>query len=316
MSEIHATANVASGVDAPGLRVGAFAVVEGDVRLGQDVRVGAQAVLARGCRVGDRVTVADAAVIGPGAVIENDVAVGANATVATSSPGAGATTIVRSGVRIGAGALVGEGAEVGEGAVVGDGAVVRRQVPRHAVVAGNPAVITGYSGPTAGTVMEPVRQVGVDDGATGIQATGVRGVGVHRLPQVRDLRGSLVAGELGHPFPFTPNRYFLVFDVPSEEVRGEHAHYVCHQLLVCVAGHLHVIADDGHARAEFVLDDKRTGLHLPPMTWGIQYRYSSDCVLMVLASHVYDAADYIRDYDVFLAEARRTGAEGREDPGS
>ena len=61
----------------------------------------------------------------------------------------------------------------------------------------------------------------------------------------------------------------------------------------------HVVADDGKNREEFVLDRPNKGVYLPPMTWGIQYRYSQDAVLMVFASHHYDAADYIRNYDEF-----------------
>jgi UDP-2-acetamido-3-amino-2,3-dideoxy-glucuronate N-acetyltransferase len=132
----------------------------------------------------------------------------------------------------------------------------------------------------------------------------VAGVAIHWLPAVRDLRGSLVAGEFEQRLPFIPRRYFLVFDVPGADVRGEHAHRVCHQFLVCVAGKVHVIADDGERRQEFVLEDKQTGLHLPPMTWGIQYRYSVDATLLVFASHPYDPDDYIRDYDDFLRERR------------
>jgi hypothetical protein len=36
--------------------------------------------------------------------------------------------------------------------------------------------------------------------------------------------------------------------------------------------------------------------------WGIQYKFSSDAVLLVFASHEYDPADYIRNYSEFLAE--------------
>lgn len=39
---------------------------------------------------------------------------------------------------------------------------------------------------------------------------------------------------------------------------------------------------------------------MPPLTWGAQYDYSDDAVLLVLASHVYEADDYIHDYDEFL----------------
>jgi UDP-2-acetamido-3-amino-2,3-dideoxy-glucuronate N-acetyltransferase len=127
------------------------------------------------------------------------------------------------------------------------------------------------------------------------------GVELVRLRAARDDRGSLVAAEVERELPFQPKRAFLVFDVPGSEVRGEHAHRRCHQFLVCVAGTVRVVADDGEASEEFVLDSKGVGLYLPPMTWGIQHGYSPDAVLMVLASDAYDPEDYIRTYEEFLA---------------
>jgi dTDP-4-dehydrorhamnose 3,5-epimerase-like enzyme len=95
-------------------------------------------------------------------------------------------------------------------------------------------------------------------------------------------------------------RYFLVFDVSSADVRGEHAHRSCQQFLVCVKGQVAVAADDGHERAEFLLDRPNLGLHIPAMVWGLQYHYSEDAVLLVFASEEYDPADCIRNYDEFL----------------
>jgi dTDP-4-dehydrorhamnose 3,5-epimerase-like enzyme len=95
-------------------------------------------------------------------------------------------------------------------------------------------------------------------------------------------------------------RYFLTFDVASEEVRGEHAHRRLHQFAICVSGRLHIFADDGRNREEFILDRPTLALHLPPMVWGVQYRFSPGAVLMVLCSDYYDPGDYIRDYSQFL----------------
>jgi UDP-2-acetamido-3-amino-2,3-dideoxy-glucuronate N-acetyltransferase len=119
------------------------------------------------------------------------------------------------------------------------------------------------------------------------------------LPHIQDPRGSLSVGEFGRSIPFEAKRYFIVFDVPEGEVRGEHAHRECHQFLLCVKGSCSVIADDGSNRQEFVLDKPNVGAHLPPMTWGVQFNYSPDAVLLVFASHYYDDADYIRDFDEF-----------------
>jgi hypothetical protein len=120
------------------------------------------------------------------------------------------------------------------------------------------------------------------------------------LPLIKDPRGCLSVGEFGRSIPFEAKRYFIVFDVPSGENRGEHAHRECHQFLVCVKGSCSVITDDGLTRNEFVLDKPNIGVHLPPMTWGVQFKHSPDAVLLVFASHYYDDADYIRDYDEFL----------------
>ena len=118
---------------------------------------------------------------------------------------------------------------------------------------------------------------------------------------VKDLRGNLSVGEMSRDIPFEVKRYFLVFDVPSVETRGEHAHRICHQFLVCVKGRCSVVADDGRQRHEFLLDSPDLGVHLPPMVWGIQYKYSADAVLLVFASEHYDSAEYVRDYDEFIA---------------
>ncbi|MFJ7796598.1 sugar 3,4-ketoisomerase [Pseudomonas sp. NPDC096950] len=134
-----------------------------------------------------------------------------------------------------------------------------------------------------------------------MQGTTVTGVTLHNLHRVQDKRGNLSMGEFGRSIPFLVSRYFLVYDVPAEEVRGDHAHFRCHQFLVAVKGTVHVVADDGTNREEFVLDRADKGLYLPPMTWGIQYKYSSDAVLLVLASDYYDNEDYVRSYDEFIA---------------
>jgi hypothetical protein len=62
--------------------------------------------------------------------------------------------------------------------------------------------------------------------------------------------------------------------------------------------------DDGQNRAEILLDRPNRGIHIPPFVWATEYKYSSDAVLLVLASDVYKSEDYIRDYDVFLKEVK------------
>lgn len=116
-----------------------------------------------------------------------------------------------------------------------------------------------------------------------------------------DHRGSLVVGEVNKQLPFSVERIFFVSHVPEGEPRGIHAHKECHQFLVCVAGSVKAMVDDGETRTVVTLDRPTVGLHMPPMTWGAQYDYSEDAVLLVLASHIYNADDYIHEYEEFLA---------------
>jgi hypothetical protein len=213
-------------------------------------------------------------------------------------------TQVGEGASIGANATILPGVSIGRGAMVGAGAVVTKDVPSNAVVYGNPARIHGYGATRQGAREEPgSTDLSVERASIGSPPL-PGGARIIPLLRAGDMRGSLAAMEFG-ALPFAPARVFTVFGVPSAEVRGEHAHRACHQFLVCVNGSLAVLVDDGHERGEVLLDDPSTGLYLPPLIWGSQFGYSADAVLVVLASHPYDDADYIRDYEEFRAFAAR-----------
>lgn len=199
-------------------------------------------------------------------------------------------------VIVGAHATILGGVTVGNEATVGAGAVVTRDVPGGAIVVGNPACVIGFNegSPSASVLSKPPSDVGVI-------RTGVAGVMLHRLPYVLDPRGLLSFGEIPSEVPFEVKRYFVVFGVSSENIRGEHAHRALHQFLICVHGCCHLTADDGRNREDFILDSPSIGVHLPPMIWGVQHKYTPDAVLLVFASDKYDPADYIRNYSEFLA---------------
>jgi UDP-2-acetamido-3-amino-2,3-dideoxy-glucuronate N-acetyltransferase len=237
--------------------------------------------------------------------LEDDVFIGPNATFTNDpfprsrqQPATFTPTLVCRNASIGANATILPGVTIGRDAMIGAGAVVTRSVPPAAIVAGNPARIVGYVDSNA--VRSSVVAAAHGESAS-TQTTHALGALVRELPLVHDLRGNLTAGEVPADVPFTPRRYFLVHDVPTGEIRGSHAHRECAQFLVCVAGSCAVFVDDGEHRLEVALDRPNRGLYVPPMVWATQYKYTQDAVLMVLASHPYDAADYIRDYDEFLA---------------
>ena len=137
----------------------------------------------------------------------------------------------------------------------------------------------------------------------------VPGVELRSIRRAADLRGSLVAADFFSDLPFVPQRVFTVFDVPTKDVRGEHAHHECEQFLLCLVGSVSCVVDSGVTRQEFLLNRPDLGLYVPAMTWGTQYNYSPDAVLLVFASREYDPADYIRDYDEFLELASSSAVD-------
>lgn len=287
-------------------RIWAFAHVLPGAQLGTECNICDHVFIENDVTVGDRVTVKCGVQLWDGLDLEDDVFVGPNVTFTNDRfprskqyPEKFLRTRVRKGASIGANATILPGLTVGPRAMVGAGAVVTKDVPANAIVKGNPARITGYITGTA----ERAGPVASKPATKGVTATSVRGVTLHRFPQHEDLRGSLLALELERDLPFLPRRTFVVYDVPTEEVRGEHAHRECAQFLICVRGSVRVLADDGKNRQEFELDTPSLGVFLPPMTWGTQFRYSADATLLVFASHPYSATDYVRTYEEFLAAA-------------
>lgn len=290
-----------------GSRIWAFAHVLPGARIGGDCNVCDHVFIENDVVVGDRVTIKCGVQLWDGIRVEDDVFIGPNVTFTNHGfprskryPDKFLQTVVAVGASIGANATILPGLRVGQYAMVGAGAVVTRSVPPYAIVVGNPARIVGYVNDSteARTAQSSPDQFPIELGSA---PTDVPGVTLHRMRMVKDLRGNLSVGEMSRDIPFEVKRYFLVFDVPSVETRGEHAHRICHQFLVCVKGRCSVVADDGRQRHEFLLDSPDLGVHLPPMVWGIQYKYSADAVLLVFASEHYDSAEYVRDYDEFIA---------------
>ena len=306
--ETQSPTEVAAGA---GTRIAATAHVSDGACIGADCEVQPGAVIEAGAVIGDRVTVARGAQIRSKVRLDDDVYVGPQAIFADDVTRDRAAEQTR--VLVGAGAFIGANAtilsaELGRGAKIAAGAVVTQPVPPHAMVAGNPAQIQGYTDSTP-----PVESVAAHAGSSpGLTRLDVRGVHLQRFPEFSDLRGSLTVCDLqSEHMPFAPQRWFLVYDVPSREIRGAHAHRECHQFLVCVSGEVHVAVDDGESRAEVLLDEPTVGLYVPPLVWASQYRYDERTVLLALASHPYDSNDYIREYDQFLLEVEG----GAERPG-
>ncbi len=120
------------------------------------------------------------------------------------------------------------------------------------------------------------------------------------LPTIKDPRGSLTFLEGNEHIPFSIKRIFYIYDVPTEEGRGVHAHHQLHEFLICLSGSFDVTLDDGTERTVVHLNRPWKGLHIPPMIWAAEVNFDPGSVCLVLASDHYSAEDYIRDYEKYL----------------
>jgi hypothetical protein len=125
------------------------------------------------------------------------------------------------------------------------------------------------------------------------------------LKQFSDDRGSLVPIECGTDMPFVPQRVFTTFAVPGGTTRGEHANLETHEFIVCPSGALTVWIYDGTHEKSIRLDRPDQGLIVPPTVWIELREFVADSCIVVLASHSYNAKEYIRDLPSF--EAFRKG---------
>jgi UDP-2-acetamido-3-amino-2,3-dideoxy-glucuronate N-acetyltransferase len=307
---IHANAICETKDIGFGTRIWAFAHILPGARIGQDCNVCDGVFIENDVVVGDRVTIKCGVQLWDGITLEDDVFVGPNATFTNDQfprsrvrPEAYLRTTVHGGASIGANATILPGIEIGAGAMIGAGAVVTRTVPANAIVTGNPARIAGYvQAVAADGGHRPAPAISQARGRSpSVTPIGVGGSTLHQLRYVEDMRGNLSVGEYERDIPFVPKRYYLVFDVPTPEVRGEHAHRLCHQFMICIRGSCRVLLDDSKYRREITLDRPDLGIYVPAMVWGTQHSYSQDAMLLVFASNYYDPDEYIRRYDEFCA---------------
>lgn len=292
-------------------RIWAFAHVLPGATLGCDCNVCDNVFIENDVIVGDRVTIKCGVQLWNGVTVEDDVFIGPNVTFTNdpfprskSFPEKWAKTLIKKGASIGANATILPGLEIGSCAMVGAGAVVTMSVPAYAVVMGNPARIVSYVGTEKGDIRKLRAETGLSESPAPVLASLVPGVTLHKIHSVEDIRGNLSAGEYNRDIPFIPRRFFMVYDVPTVKVRGQHAHRKCQQFLICINGSCSVLVDNGEVRQEYLLDSKNIGMHIPPMIWAVQYKYSRDAVLLVFASEYYDAGDYIRDYQQYCEEVK------------
>lgn len=298
---VHPQAIVESTRIGKATRIWAFAHILPGAVIGEDCNLCDHVFIENDVVIGNRVTVKCGVQLWDGVRLEDDVFVGPNATFTNDPfprskqyPKEFSSTIVQKGASIGANASILPGVTIGQYAMVGAGAVVTKDVPPNSIVVGNPARIVNY---VTGNIRPRILEL---QSTTGEEDLPIPGVKLIQLPKVVDLRGSLTFAETPGLLPFEPRRFFLIFDVPGKDVRGEHAHKELHQFLICIKGECSVVVDNGAVRYEVRLDKPTLGLHIPPLIWATEYKFTRDAALLVLASDVYKAEDYMRDYGEYL----------------
>jgi len=123
---------------------------------------------------------------------------------------------------------------------------------------------------------------------------------IKEFKEFGDSRGKLVSLEKSD-IPFPIERVFYIYGLNGDETRGNHAHYETLQYIFCLNGSCNVTLTDGSTSETFFLDNPSIGLFKDKLTWIEMKDFSSDCVLMVVASTPYIQGDYINDYNEYLS---------------
>ncbi|MCU0349780.1 MAG: FdtA/QdtA family cupin domain-containing protein [Flavobacterium sp.] len=123
---------------------------------------------------------------------------------------------------------------------------------------------------------------------------------IFKLPKIKNRAGNITPVHNSVEIPFDIKRIFYLYDIPGGESRGGHAHKECHQFLIAASGSFEVFLDDGKTKRVVHLNRPDIGLHIPPKIWASEINFSSGSICLVLASHLYDESDYLRDYNRYL----------------
>jgi len=125
------------------------------------------------------------------------------------------------------------------------------------------------------------------------------------LPKVLDVRGNLTFIEEDKHIPFKIKRAYWIYDVPGGEFRGSHAFRQNEEFIVALSGSFDIVLNDGTTEYRFSLNRSYYGIYVPKMVWRKMENFSTNSLALVLASSGYNEKDYIRDFEVFIAETKK-----------
>ena len=120
------------------------------------------------------------------------------------------------------------------------------------------------------------------------------------ISKVHTSSGNITVVQNGDNTPFNVKRIYYLYDVPSGESRGGHAHFDLEQYIIAASGSFDILLDDGNNKRRISLNRPNLALHIVPGIWRELNNFSSGSICMVLASHAYNESDYIREYNEYL----------------
>ena len=263
----------------PGATIGSDCNICDFVFIENKVSVGNQVTIKSGVQLWDGIVIEDSVFIGPNVTFTND-----KYPRSKSWPETYPVTLVKTGASIGANATILPGITIGSYSMVGAGSVVTSDVPDYATVYGNPSRMVS---------------IGNKDDIQKTQKMRENTLGKINLK--RDSRGVLQVLEFNEKIPFVPKRIFTLSEVPKGVVRGGHAHLKCEQFLVLQSGSVTLDIFDGIAWNKTKLEELDASFYVPSLNWLELSDFSTNAVVLILASHHFDEADYIRNMDDFLS---------------
>lgn len=136
----------------------------------------------------------------------------------------------------------------------------------------------------------------------------VKNSGIIKLQSFDDFpNGKLFIGQVGEHIPFDIKRFYIITNLFNDkQIRGKHAHKTLEQYIFCLRGNCILGLDDGVKKQDILLNNSMYGIRIGPSLWHIMKKFSKDCMLLVVASNLYDENDYIRNYDKFIEHIDKT----------
>ena len=119
------------------------------------------------------------------------------------------------------------------------------------------------------------------------------------IPKIED-EALLCFAESKRHIPFAIKRFYFIYNVENQAIRGMHAHKKTRQFAFCIKGKVKMILDNGRKREEVILDKPNQGIFLDKMVWHEMSDFQKETVLLIVASEYFSEKDYIRNYQEFL----------------